>query len=123
MSFAHSAYRAARFETAGRVAIVVELYAGAIRFLRSAIEHDSAKQLAERGKCLSKAHAIISELQVTLDPEKAPELSDQLNQLYDFILDRITQANLQKDMKLLEPAINVLETLKSAWSELAAKGM
>ncbi|MGF1468331.1 MAG: flagellar export chaperone FliS [Sandaracinaceae bacterium] len=121
MSFALDRYRVARVETATPVQLVVDLYRGATRFLRQAIVHDREGQPAARGVALGKAHAIVSELQATLNRDRAPELVDQLDRLYDFVLHRITEANVRADVTLLEAALDVLATLESAWSQLAAR--
>ena len=121
MSFAALQYRSTRITTASPVSLVVSLYEGAMRFLREAIAHDAARELGPRGVALSRAHEIITELKVTLDHERAPELSAQLDGLYDFVLDRIGEAARNGDARLVEPAINVLSSLHAAWSELARR--
>lgn len=120
MSFAVAQYRTARVETASPAQLVVDLYRGAIRFMRQAMSGPEAASPAERGRWLGRAHAVVSELQATLDHERAPELSGELDRLYDFVLFRITEANVQADMTLLQAAIDVMSTLEEAWMELAS---
>lgn len=119
MSFAAARYRSASVETASPVRVVVMLYDGAIRFLRGAAQAMEEKDVAKKGEQLHRAHAIVSELQATLDEKQSPELCDQLSRLYDFVLDRIGQANMKGDPELLGPAVNVLLELRSAWSQVA----
>ena len=108
MSFGINQYRTARVQTASPVGVLVQLYDGAIRFLREAAQHMESGDIAQKGVKLSKAHRIVSELQATLDREKAPELCDQLDSLYDFVLHQIVEANLKNKMELVEPAVNVM---------------
>ena len=122
MSFAVAQYRSARAQTASPVQVVVDLYRGAIRFLREGIAFDGTGDVSERARVLGRAHAIISELQATLDREHAPELCDELDQLYDFVLHQITDANVTNDTSALPAAIEVLGTLESAWAQLASQG-
>ena len=96
MSFAVAKYRSAKTTTASPVQIVVQLYEGALKYLRQAQECVGRKDYAAKGMALRKAHAIITELQATLRPEHAPELCEQLYALYDFALFRITETNLEK---------------------------
>ena len=121
MSFAALQYQSARVRTASPVQLVVSLYEGALRFLREARAHQEAGDIAQRGVALSRAHAIVSELRATLDPERAPEMSAQLDGLYDFVIDRINTASGVGDASLVEPAIGVLTTLHGAWVELARR--
>ena len=121
MSFAVAQYRSARIETASPVRLVVDLYRGALRFMAQAVAMQDAGRPGERGRALSRAHAIVSELQATLDHGRAPELCDELDRLYDFVLHRISAANTQADLTLIAPAMDVMRTLEGAWSELAEK--
>ncbi|MFK7988476.1 MAG: flagellar export chaperone FliS [Sandaracinaceae bacterium] len=121
MSFAVAQYRTARVQTASPVQLVVDLYAGAIRFMRQAIVFDGDGDTASRGKVLSRAHAIVAELQATLDHDQAPVLCEDLDRLYDFVLHQITEANVQADGSHLVSAIEVMQTLEAAWSQLAGR--
>jgi len=119
MSFAVSQYRQANVNTASPVRIVVQLYDGALRFLREAIDAHARADLATRGHKLGRAHAVVTELRATLDRDQAPELCDQLEGLYDFVLDRIGQAASDGDAQVVGAAVDVLTTLRDAWAELA----
>lgn len=118
MSFALAQYRTTSVNTASPLGLVVALSRGAVRSLREAVSHHDAGRVGPRGQALSRAHAIVSELQATLDPAHAPELCAQLDGLYDFVLHRITQATLRSDAHQAAPAIAVMEQLASAWAEL-----
>ena len=122
MSFAALQYQPARVETASPVQLVVDLYRGAIRFMRQASAFQEAGDTANRGRVLGRAHASVSELQATLDHDHAPELCEELDRLYDFVLYQITESNIRADASLLQPAIEVMGTLEDAWTQLAGRG-
>ncbi len=117
MSYAVAQYKTARLETATPAQMVVAMYDGALRFLRQAVAAE--KDPAKRGLALNKAHAVISELQVSLEADHAPELCAQLEQLYDFVLHRITSATVNAEMSMLLPAISVLQQLRASWAKVA----
>jgi len=119
MSFATSQYRAAQTETASPVRVLVQLYDGALSFLREAEYAMDNGDIARKGVAIGKAHAIVSELMATLDPTRAPELCAELESLYNFVLHELTQANIQSDAARLAGPINVLQTLREAWSGIA----
>lgn len=121
MSFALAQYRNVRVETATPIQIVVDLYRGALRALRHAQALDREGRRGVRGLAISRAHAIVSELQATLDHAQAPELCGELHRLYDFVIHQIMESNLQSDMSKLDGAIAVLERLEGAWAELAGR--
>lgn len=119
MSFAVAQYQTARVETASPVRIVVQLYDGALRFIRRAQGAMEQKDVRAKGEALRRAHAIVSELQSTLDTSQAPELCAELDRLYEFVLHGLTQASFGSDPAELEPALDVLSQLREAWHELA----
>lgn len=119
MSFALQQYRTNEAQTASPARIVVSFYDGALRFLRLAAQALDAKNFALKGNYLSRAHAIVTELRVNLDPSHAPDLVAELDRLYVFVLDCINEANYRADRTKLEPAVRVLEQLRSAWAQIA----
>ncbi len=122
MSFAVAQYRSATVETASPVQIVVQLYDGALRFMRQAQEGmQDEGQRAAVGRSLSKAHAVVAELQSTLDNRHAPELCAELDRLYEFVLFQITQANIEFKPEHLEGPVKVMTELRAAWAELAGR--
>ncbi|MCB9623975.1 MAG: flagellar export chaperone FliS [Sandaracinus sp.] len=122
MSFALQRYRSSRTETASPVQVLVQLYEAALRYLREVHEAIEVRDPKRKGIAVAKAHAIVVELQATLDHDKAPELCERLHALYDFCLARIATANTGWDAAAADEAAQVLDTLRSAWAEIAAGG-
>ena len=121
MDYSLSQYVTAGVETSSPARIVVQLYQRAIRDLRTAEDALARNELKAKGEALNHAHAVVTELQATLDAEPAPDLAAKLEALYDFVLDRIVRANSACDASLLAPARAVLEELLVAWIEVASK--
>jgi flagellar secretion chaperone FliS len=125
MSFAAQRYQAAQVETASPVRIVVQLHDGAVRSLQQAITLTQPLKLVERAAVLKKGHAIIAELQASLEAKHSPELCRDLDRLYDFMLERITKATLSRDIDetkaALAPVIAILRELRGAWATVAEK--
>lgn len=119
MSFAMAQYRTNEFQTASPAKIIVAFYDGAMRFINLATHALSAKNYALKGQHLSRAHAIVSELRATLDHTQSPALCGELDRLYVYVLDCITEANMKADAEKLKPAMRVLEQLRSAWAQVA----
>jgi flagellar protein FliS len=125
VSFAVNRYQTVQVETASPVRIVVQLHDGAVRALSQSIRNTQSGQIGPRAAALKKAHAIISELQASLEAKHSPELCQELERLYDFMLDRIAKATLAADEEqtkaAVTPVINILRELRSAWSAVAEK--
>ncbi|MCA9628869.1 MAG: flagellar export chaperone FliS [Myxococcales bacterium] len=110
-----SRYKQVQIQTSSPGDILLALYDGLFRFLRGAQVCLEQKQRARAGELISKSHAIISELLIALDPKHNPELCLHLSGVYDFCLDRLTQANLKSDPMLIAEVIMVLSPIKEAW--------
>lgn len=121
MSFAVARYKSVNIQTVTPVQLVVKLYDGALRFLAQAQEAIENNDFSARGKALSKAHAVVSELQSTLDQSHAPELCQELDRLYEFTLHQITQCAVSGNADHLKSPISILEQLRGAWVELASR--
>lgn len=119
MSFAQAQYRTTTVNTASPVRLLVQLYDGAIRFMSQALEADREGDHATRGNRLRRAHAVVTELQVSLVSSHAPELCEELERLYEFVLYVITEGSMHGRMEKLPGAISVMRELRSAWAELA----
>lgn len=70
---------------------------------------------------LMRAHALISELQATLDPAQGADLAGALNRFYDALLARIVDAFVRDEPGPLVSVAAALRELRSAWSEVCAQ--
>lgn len=73
------------------------------------------------GEKLSHALAIIGELQTALDFKSGGEIAENLHSLYNFVISAISKANLTGGEESLNSAINTIQPLAEAWSELAGQ--
>jgi len=116
MSFAVAQYRTNEFQTASPGRVIVAFYDGALRFTKLAIQALEVRDYAQKGMHLSRAYAIVTELRATLDPSRSAQLCEELDRLYVYVLDCITEANMKADPEMLHVAVRVLEKLRSAWA-------
>ena len=114
---AHAAYQRGQVGSANPLRIVLLLYEGAVRFSRQAQE--SFEEPGLRGHALGRAHAIVSELLSALDHERGADIATNLASLYNFVLEGLIRANVDGDRASLDTVVPVMETLTSAWRELA----
>lgn len=70
---------------------------------------------------LVRAQNILLVLRGSLNRAVAPELVDRLDQLYDFLIRELGQANIAKSRERLQPLVPVITTLRDAFSEAAAQ--
>ena len=68
-----------------------------------------------KGELIGKAVAIIGGLQDALDIKQGGEVAANLNELYQFMQQRLAQANLNNDPALLDEVANLLREIKEGW--------
>lgn len=95
------------------------LYDGAIRFLEQAGDAMDQRDMQTKARGISKAMAIIAELQSTLNMEQGGEVALQLDGLYTHITSRLIDANVQRDRAPIDEVIALLKPLRDAWSQIA----
>lgn len=114
-------YKATAIQSASREKLLLMLYEGAIKYMKKAIAACEERNIAERGLNIGKAYDIVMELNNTLDHRVGGEISKSLEQLYMFVTDNLTKANVTGQAEPLKHALKVMETLYDGWQQAVAK--
>jgi flagellar protein FliS len=114
---AYQQYQESQVLTASRGKLLLMAYDGAIRFVRQAQAHMSEKAYENQNTCIIKAQRIILELLWTLDSQADPEFAHRLTLLYDYLFNRLVEANVTDDMEALKEVEQHLVDLRTAWAE------
>jgi flagellar secretion chaperone FliS len=112
-----NAYKKTDVITANRETILLMMYAGAIRFLKGAIEAADGNNLEEKSRLINRTQEIITELRATLNFEAGGDIAGTLETLYTFISQRLMKSLSEKSTEPLKEALGILTTLNSAWEE------
>jgi flagellar protein FliS len=94
------------------------LFEGALARLAAAQGAIERGDVAAKGELLGKAISIVGGLRSSLDMS-AGELSERLDQLYEYINLTLLDASKQNDAEKVNEAIQLLKTVKSGWDEIA----
>jgi flagellar protein FliS len=121
MKNAYQKYKTTAVTSASREKILLMLYEGAIKFVKRAVKACEEKNIAERGLNIGRACDIIMELNNTLDHKVGGEISKNLEQLYTYMTDQLTSANITGDPQHLNNALKILETLNEGWVQAIEK--
>jgi flagellar biosynthetic protein FliS len=105
-------YRKTCVSTATDSFLLVEMHDAAIACVLS------PAPTADSGHPLMRAHALISELQATLQPEHDAQLAQALSGFYDALLQRIVDAFVTDEPQPLVSVAAALRELRSAWSQV-----
>ena len=82
---------------------------------RGAMEHGN---IALKGELIGKAMGIIGGLRDGLDTEKGGEMAANLDNLYAFMQQRLSLANLQNDPAILDEVAGTLREIKLGWDAI-----
>lgn len=98
--------------------LITLLIDGARSSVIKAKMHLENGEIAERGKAISKAIDIVDTgLKGVVNKEKGGEVATQLITNYDLIIYHLMQANLHSDVKGLDIAQEMLQSLGDTWKE------
>ncbi len=117
------AYRTSSIENAPGIKIVRLLYDGALRFLDRALA--CGPEDPHFGVWVMRADSIVLELRLSLRHEHAPEVMENLEELYFFCEERHAKAVQSNCAVSVQESRDVLATLLEAWKaiELEGKGV
>ena len=111
-------YRKTNVVTADPKRLVLMCYEGAIDCLKIGKQKLTEKDYEGKGENISKTRDIISELKSSLNFEQGGTIAANLDSLYNYMLGRIMEADLENDVQAFEDVIGILVDLESAWEEI-----
>lgn len=103
--------------------LVKMLYDGAIKHLeksRIGLSDQKTARSQEVGQSLGRAMGILGELRASLDHAAGGQIARDLDRLYEFGLDQLSQANLTRTPTGVNNALQVMRTLKEGWDGVIA---
>lgn len=112
-------YQVNDISTSSQGQLILMMYDGALQAVNQSIQCMDRKDVAGQSRHILKTQDIINELSLALDMEQGGEVSKTLEQLYQFVLNQLIQANITSDKMYLESVIKVLSPLRDAWSRIA----
>ena len=113
---AYSQYANNRILTASPAELKLMLYEGAIKFCNIAIMAIENKDIEKAHTNIMKAQRIIEEFQLTLDFKY--EIANDFNNVYNYLMQRLREANLTKDKEILEEVNTHLRVMRDTWKEV-----
>lgn len=105
---------------ASRDELTAMLYDGVLKFLSQAKKAVQARDIQGANEALLRAQDIVNYLNSTLDP--GYEISSKLAAIYNYIIRRLVEANLKKDIAIIDEVIAIVKDLCSTWRK-AMTGM
>jgi len=101
--------------TATREELTLMLYEGALKFMNQAIDATEKADIQKANDLIKRVEDIIREFQITLDFKY--KIANELNSLYDYMHRRLIEANMHKDIGIMEEMRDMLREFRDTWKE------
>ncbi len=111
----YQAYQQNAMNTASPGELTLMLYNGCLKFIKQAKLDIEKKNIEAKNTNIIKAQNIIRELMVTLNMDV--EISEQLMQMYDYLLNRLIEANLRNNIDILKEVEGFVTEFRDTWKE------
>ena len=99
--------------------LIQMLINGALDRLSHARGAMQRKDMAQKGLLIGKAVSILGGLQDSLDKSADEQITENLDNLYDYMQRRLLEANLKNDVAMLDEVSGLLLTIKEGWDAIA----
>lgn len=109
-------YKQNSIMTATPEELTLMLYDGAIKFMNIGKYSIENSELEKAHSSLIRAQDIILELNYSLDMNY--EISKGLRELYEFVLSKLVDANINKDIKAIDDALVIVNDMRETWKEV-----
>jgi len=119
MNKPHQAYQNNAVNTATGAELTLMLYNGCIKFIKQAKKNIAENLIEQKNTNIQKAQNIVRELMITLDPKV--EMSKQFLPLYEFMLQRLTEANIQNSEAALDDVMELAVEFRDTWKQVIQK--
>ncbi len=117
-----NAYKNNSVNHSSKEQLLLMLVDGAVRFAKTAREALINKDIKNSHENLIKTQNIFTELMISLD-QNAGEWATQIFKVYKYINEKLAEANIKKDIKILEEVIPLIEEVRSIWYEANKKAV
>lgn len=120
----YNAYKQNTVKMASKEQLLLMLVDGAVKYTKIAKLAIEQKDIAKAHKELTRVQDIFTELMSTLD-RNAGETAENLLNLYEFIKTQLAQANIKKDVQIIDETLPIIEEIRDMWHEVnkKAKGL
>lgn len=117
---AYQMYKKTQVATASQGDLLLMLFDGAIRFANQGRQCIVEQDMEQANVKLLRAQDVLTELMISLDLDQG-EIAENLYQLYNFIYELLVEANIKKDVDLIDQAVRFLTELRDTWRQVVAQ--
>ena len=112
----YNVYKNNAVNYASKEQLLLMLVEGAVKFCKIGRQAIVDKDIKKAHDALVRTQDIFSELMVSLDT-KAGDWAVQLLRVYDFIKQRLIEANMTKNLEIVDEVLPLIEDINETWKE------
>jgi len=99
--------------------LITQMFDGTLKRIAQAKGCLERNDNAGKGENLGHAIAIIGNLEGCLNLEQGGELAANLSSLYDYMIQKLSEGNINNDISKLNEVIKLILEIKSAWVQIS----
>ena len=113
----YNVYKNNSVNYASKNQLLLMLLDGAVKFAKIARQAILDKDIKKAHDNIIKTEDIFTELRVTLD-QTAGDWAVKMFNVYGFINEKLFEANIKKDVKVMDEVIPLIEEVRDIWYEI-----
>lgn len=120
----YNSYKQNTIKMASKEQLLLMLVDGAVKYTKIARLSIENKDIERAHKELIRVQDIFTELMVTLDRNNG-QVYEDLFRVYEYIKSKLVEANIKKDIKIINEVLPLIENVRDTWYEVnkKAKGL
>lgn len=116
----YNAYKANSVNYASKEQLLLMLVDGAVKFSKIGRQAILDNDIKRAHGAIIKTQDIFTELRASLDIN-AGEWAKQMFEIYGFINEKLMEANIKKEVKIIDEIIPLIEEIRDIWYEAEKK--
>lgn len=114
---AYNVYKNNSINFASKEQLLLMLLDGSVKFAKIARQAILDKDIMKAHENIVKTQNIYYELMTSLDVNQGGEWAKNLMGIYTFIIDKLVQANIKKDVNTIDEVMPLIEDVRDTWNE------
>ena len=116
----YNTYKQNSVNMASKEQLLLMLLDGAVKYTKIAKLAIEKKDIEKAHKELVRVQDIFTELMSTLDRSLGEDFENLFN-LYDFIKSKLAEANIKKNIQIIDEVLPLIEEVRNTWYEVSKK--